>query len=146
GLINLVVQGLTLLIVAGILFTLNVRLAAVTVGFVVPVMLVATLWFRHASDRGFLVVRDRIADVLADLQESLSGVRIISAHNRQKHNILKHRNVVGEHRDANNYTAKISAIYGPGTDAIGTLAQALIIIVGGTMLIHHHGPGGLTVG
>ena len=30
-------------------------------GVVVPVMLVLTLWFRAASDRGFNLVRDRIA-------------------------------------------------------------------------------------
>ena len=136
GLMNLIVQGLTLFIVAGILFSMNVRLAAFTTLFVVPFMTVFTLWFRHVSDRGFLRVRDRIADVLADLSESLSGVRIIAAHNRQRHNIVKHRNIVGEHRDSNNYTGKVSAIYGPGTDAIGTLAQAVILFVGATMLLH----------
>ena len=137
GLINLVVQGLTLFVVAGVLFSMNVRLAVYTCGFVVPVMTVFTLWFRHVSDKGFLVVRDRIADVLADLSESLSGVRIVAAHNRQKHNYVKHRNIVGEHNDANNYTAKVSAIYGPGTDSIGTLAQVVILFIGGTMVLHH---------
>jgi ATP-binding cassette, subfamily B, bacterial len=134
GLVNLIVQALTLFVVAGILFTMNVRLAAYTVGIVVPVMIVFTLWFRSVSDRAFLRVRDRIADVLADLSESLSGVRIVAAHNRQKHNIVRHRNIIGEHRDANNYTAKVSAIYGPGTDAVGTLSQALILFIGGTMI------------
>ena len=135
GLINLIVQGLTLFVVAGILFAMNVRLAAYTVGIVVPVLTVFTLWFRHVSDKAFLTVRDRIADVLSDLSESLSGIRIIAAYNRQRYNTVKHRNVVGEHRDANNYTAKVGAIYGPGTDAIGTLAQVVILFIGGTMII-----------
>jgi ATP-binding cassette, subfamily B, bacterial len=135
GLVNLIVQGLTLIVVAGVLFSMNVHLAAVTIGFVVPLMTVATLWFRSVSDRGFLAVRERIADVLADLQESLSGVRVVAAHNRQRHNIIRHRNIVGEHRDANQYTARASAMYGPGTDAIGLLGQAVIVIVGARMVI-----------
>lgn len=134
GLVNLFVQGLTLVVVAAVLFTMNFRLAAFTVGFVVPAMVVITLWFRHVSDRGFLAVRERIADVLADLSESLSGVRIVAAHNRQRHNVVRHRNIVGAHRDAESYTARVSAIYGPGTEAIGIVAQALILIVGGGMV------------
>jgi ATP-binding cassette subfamily B protein len=142
GLINLVVQGLTLIVVSAVLFTMNVRLAIFTVGFVVPVMTVLTLWFRRVSDRGFLAVRERIADVLADLQESLSGVRIVAAHNRQRHNVVRHRNILGEHRDANVYTAKVSSVYGPGTESVGVLAQAIIILVGGSMVLD----GSLSIG
>jgi len=136
GLVNLLVQALTLFVVIGVLFSMSVHLAAVTVGFVLPVMVVFTLWFRGASNRAFSVVRERIADVLADLQESLSGVRIVAAHNRQRHNVIKHRNILGAYRDANNVTARLGAIYGPGTDAIGTLAQVLVMFVGGAMYLH----------
>ena len=142
GLINLVVQGLTLIVVSAILFTMNVRLALFTIAFVVPLMTFATLWFRRVSDRGFLAVRERIADVLADLQESLSGVRVVAAHNRQRHNIIRHRNIVGAHRDANQYTAKANALYGPGTDAIGLLGQAVIVLVGASMVVNRS----LTIG
>jgi ATP-binding cassette subfamily B protein len=142
GLIQLVVQGLTLLFVCGVLFTMNVRLAIFTVGFVVPVMTALTIWFRRVSDKGFLEVRERIADVLADLQESLSGVRIVAAHNRQRHNVVKHRNVLGTYRDANVYTAKVSSIYGPGTESVGVLSQAVIVLVGGSMVLD----GSLSIG
>ena len=54
-----------------------------------------SLWFRIASERGYDRVRDGIANVLADLSESLHGVRVVTAHNRQRHNVVHHRNVVG---------------------------------------------------
>ena len=142
GLVNLAVQGLTLIVIAIILFTMSPLLAAITVLIVVPVMLVMTLWFRRASDRGYNRVRDRIADVLADLQESLSGVRIIAAHNRRRHNVVHHNNVVGEHLDANLYTARVGAIYGPGTEAVGVIGQALILGIGGKLVLD----GRLTLG
>jgi len=142
GIVQLLVQGLTLVIVSIILFLRNAHLAMYTVGVVLPVLFVFTIWFRAASDRAFLNVRDRIADVLADLSESLAGVRIIAAYNRQRYNTVKHRNIVGAHRDGNNRTAKISAVYGPGTDAVGSLAQGFILLVGGAMVFHgmrtHH--------
>ena len=80
---------------------------------VVPVMLALTLWFRKASDVAFLAVRDRIADVMSDLQESLAGIRIVTATNRAKRNVVAHDNVLGAHSDANDRTAVIGAVYGP---------------------------------
>lgn len=142
GLVNLAVQALTLVVVTVILLFLNPALALITLVVVVPVMLALTLWFRAASDRGYTMVRDRIADVLADLQESLSGIRVLVAHNRRRHNVASHGNIVGEYRDANLYTAKVGAVYGPATETVGVLAQAVILAVGGAFVLD----GRLTVG
>jgi ATP-binding cassette subfamily B protein len=142
GMVQMVVQGLTMLFVTAVLFSLNVTLAAITVLAVVPVMAALTLWFRSASDRAFDDVRDRIAEVLAHLQESLSGVRIVTAYNRARHNIVEHRNIAGDYRAANHYTARVGAIYGPGTEIIGVGGQALILLVGGNMVLR----GSLSVG
>lgn len=142
GLVTLAVQALTLVVISVILFLLSPLLAVITIVLVVPAMVGMTLWFRSASDRGYARVRDRIADVLADLQESLSGIRIIAAHNRRRHNVVQHDNVVGEHLDANLYTAKVGAIYGPGTEAVGVLGQALLLAIGGKLVLD----GRLTLG
>lgn len=142
GLVSLAVQGLTLVVISVVLVILNPTMAAVTVLLVVPVMLVMTWWFRRASDRGYALVRDRIADVLSDLQESLSGIRIITAHNRRRHNVIHHENVLGTYADANLYTARVGAIYGPGTELVGVVGQALVILIGGNMVLQ----GTLTLG
>jgi ATP-binding cassette subfamily B protein len=86
---------------------------------------------------GYDKVRDGIANVMADLSESLHGVRIVTAHNRQWRNVVNHRNVVGEYRDANNYTAQINSVYGPGTQLIGVLGQAVLLAIGGDMVVNH---------
>ena len=142
GIVNLAVQALTMLVVTVILFRIQPTLALITVLVIVPPMLVLTLWFRSASDRGYGVVRERIADVLADLSESLSGIRIVTAFNRRRHNVVHHRNIVGEYRDANVVTAKVNAIYGPATDLVGAGAQILVLVVGGHMVLRHQ----LTIG
>jgi len=135
GIVQLFVQGLTLIIITIILFALSPKLALITIVVVVPVMVVLTSWFRVVSDRGYERVRDRIADVLSDLSESLAGIRIITAHNRRRHNIIHHNNVVGEYFDANIYTAKIGAFYSSCTDVIGVAGRAMLFLFGGGMVL-----------
>jgi len=137
GLSQLAIQALTMVVITIILFTTNVLLAFITVVLIVPALVGASIWFKRASERGYDAVRDGIANVLADLSESLHGVRIVTAHNRQRHNVIHHRNVVGDYRDANNYTAHVNALYGPGTQMLGFLGQAVMLAIGGTMVAHH---------
>ena len=137
GLWQFAVQGLTMVIITVVLLTINVELALITILLVIPVLVVLSLWYRGASDRGYERVRDGIANVLADLAESLHGIRIVTANNRQRYNVVHHRNVVGSYRDANVYTAQINAIYGPGTQLIGWLGQAALLGIGGDMVVNH---------
>jgi ATP-binding cassette subfamily B protein len=145
GIMQLAIQGLTLIFVVAVLFSMNVKLALVVVLVIVPVLTALSIWFRDASDRAYLTVRDRIADVLADLAESLSGIRIVAAYNRQKHNNIRHRNIVGIHADANLEAARVTAIYGNGSEYLGLLAQAAILLIGGRMVLRQElSPGALT--
>jgi ATP-binding cassette subfamily B protein len=142
GFPQLVIQALTIGYVTVFLLIMNLRLALITILGVVPVLVLGSLWFRSASDAGYLRVRDGIAGVLADLAEGLAGIRVTALHNRQLHNILHHRNVVGEYRDANEYTAQINSLYAAGTQGLGLLGQAAILLIGGRMVLD----GQLTVG
>ena len=137
GLVQFAIQGLTMLVVTVILFSYNVELALITLLIVVPVLAGLSLWFRSASDRGYSRVRDGIADVLADLSESLSGVRVVAAHNRQRHNVAappqrrrrvpRRQRLHGPHRRAS--TARRS-------EFVGMLGQAVLLLIGGNMVLH----------
>ena len=142
GLVNFAVQAMTLVVITVYLLVLNPTLALVCLVVVIPVNVVFTLWFRRVSRVGYLRVRDRIADVLADLSESLAGIRIIAAFNRQGHSTARHDRIVGAHYEANLYTGRAQALFGPGTEAIGIAAQAAILLVGGRMVLR----GDLSIG
>jgi ATP-binding cassette subfamily B protein len=134
GLVQFGVQGLTMVVVTVILFFYNVELALITLLMIVPLLTGLSLWFRSTSDKGYERVRDGIAGVLSDLSESLSGFRVVSGFNRFRHNVLNHRNVVGEYRDANDHTAFLAATYGSTTEWVGIMGQALLLLIGGTMV------------
>jgi ATP-binding cassette, subfamily B, bacterial len=144
GLVQFAIQGLTMAFVLAILLSYNVKLALITVLIVVPALTVASLWFRSASEGAYLLVRDKLAGVISDIAESLSGVRVIASYNRQRNNVIHHRNVLGAYRDANYKTARITANYSTASDFIGLIGQALLLLIGGTMVINswHEVPGG----
>ena len=135
GFTSFLVQGLTLVFVTFMLFSMNAELALIVTAGVVPVLFGLSWWFRGASDRGYLLARDRLSLLLANLQENLNGIRVIAAYNRQRRNYDQHRHLAGEYNDANNYTARVAATYAPGTEAVGVLAQAVLLFLGGRMVV-----------
>jgi ATP-binding cassette subfamily B protein len=137
GISQFALQGLTMIVITVILFLTNVELAAWTVLLIVPLLVCFSIWYHQASEKGYLLARDRIALVLADLSESLYGIRVVTANNRQRRNIRNHRHVVGAYRDANIYTGRVNAIYGPSTLMIGILGQAMLLGIGGHMVLNH---------
>ncbi len=142
GFVNLLIQVLTVVVVSVVLFTYNVTLAVILLVGIVPPLLALTLWFRARSEAGYGEIRDRIADVLADLSENLAGIRVITAAGRRIANTARHSEVTARYRDANLSMSRTQAIYGPSTEAIGIAAQGLVLAVGGAMVLR----GNLTVG
>lgn len=142
GLVQFLAQSLIIVVVTGALFWLSPALAALTLLAVLPVMAVLTIWFRDRSNTAYQHVRERIADVVAHLAENLAGVRVVTAHNRHRHNVVVHRNTVGRYRDANDRTARLTAVYSGGSEFVGIAGQAFIVGVGGVMVLN----GTLTVG
>jgi len=150
GLVNLVAQSLSLIFIIGILLSFNVELTLILLLIAAPIMLAMTAWFRSVSAKGYENVRNRIADVLSDLQESLSGMRLVISFNRMKHNVINHRNRVGDYRNANNYTARASAIYSSATTFVDS-ATTIIILAAGYFILLEVNPsldpeGAFTVG
>jgi len=131
----MVVQSVLLLVgTVIILFTLSTRLSLVTLS-VVPPLLVATWLFRLASARAYDRVRDRIAEVMVHMQETFSGMPVVQAFARERHNAERFGEINEGNYDANVDTVKISAIYIPFVELLGGLGVALILYYGGTGVI-----------
>ena len=142
GIAQIAVQALTMVVISALMLSMNVELAVLTIVLTVVPLLLLSIWFRARSESGYERVRDGIANVMTDLSEGLHGIRVVTMHNRQQHNVIHHRNVVGAYTDANMYTAKVSAFYGAGTQLLGYLSQAVLLIIGGHLVLRH----ALTVG
>jgi ATP-binding cassette subfamily B protein len=134
GLVQMAVQGLTVVAIAGIMLATDFRLAALILGVIVPVLVIATIRYRSASTEAYDDVRDRISNVLDDLTETLSGIRTVTAHDRSAENIERHESLVAEHRRANLVTARIGALFGSVGETLGILGQVAVLGVGGLLV------------
>ena len=61
GLAQFAIQGLTMVVITVFLFATNAKLAAITVFAVLPPLVIMSIWFKRASERGYDKVRDGIA-------------------------------------------------------------------------------------
>ena len=133
GIVNLVASGLTAVGVAAVLFVLDWRLALVALA-VMPPLLVLTVWFRRSSDRAYLRIRDKVALVMAQLQESLSGSRVVAAFAREDRNLEEFRAVADEHLDARLEGNRLSATYFPTVEFLGQVSTTMVVAYGATLV------------
>jgi ATP-binding cassette subfamily B protein len=133
GIVNLVASGLTAGGVAVVLFVLDWRLALAALA-VVPPLLVLTVWFRRASDRAYLRIRDKVALVMASLQESLSGARVVAAFAREDRNLEEFRALSDEHLDARLEGNRLSATYFPTVELLGQIATTVVVAYGAALI------------
>ncbi|HRC08520.1 MAG TPA: ABC transporter ATP-binding protein [Miltoncostaeales bacterium] len=141
GITTLVVQGITFFGVIAILFAYDWRLALWAFA-VFPVLILATAVFRSTSASAYRRTRERIAHVLAVLQESLSGVRVVQGFGRQRAAADGFQEANASYREANMQTIHISAAYFPAVEFLTAIGTALVLFVGGKRVLD----GDLTVG
>lgn len=135
GLVSLAVQGLTLLVIAGFLLFMNVPLALVLLLVAVPAMVASTLWFRRRAGPAFLETRHRVSDVIGSFRENLAGIRPVVAHNRRGDKVLQHRQAVDRYRAAGTEASRIGSMYMGLTDGVTLAGQAVVLVVGFTMVM-----------
>jgi ATP-binding cassette subfamily B protein len=133
GIVSLVASALTAGGVAVVLFVLDWRLALVALA-VVPPLLGLTVWFRRRSDRAYLRIRDKVALVMASLQESLSGARVVAAFARESRNTDEFRAIADEHLDARLAGNRLSATYFPTVELLGQVSTALVVAYGASLI------------
>lgn len=109
---------------------------------VVPLMILATVWFSGQARKAFRKTREEIGNVNANLQESISGVREVQAFAREEANIESFRQSNAANRDANIRAVAFTAALAPTLEALGYVAIAIVVGVGGIALLRGQSLGG----
>ncbi|HEX6347931.1 MAG TPA: ABC transporter ATP-binding protein [Candidatus Dormibacteraeota bacterium] len=141
GLASLITSVISIVGVAAILLTLDLRLAMVTL-LAFPLVVGLTWWFRNNSARAYRAVRRAIALVIVHYVESLNGIRAVQAFRREPRNQEIFEDVNARYRDANTWSNRLASTFGPGVNLLGRLTTATVLIYGGYLVIH----GQLTIG
>ena len=133
GLITLMGDTLILGGIIVIMLTMNPRLALLTFT-VLPLMLLATIWFSRRARVAFRETRTRVARVVGDLAEDISGVRVIQAFGQENTSQERFNQVNEANRDANISAMNLSFIFLPSIEFLGVLATAIVLWFGGRMV------------
>ena len=132
---------LTLVSVAVLMVLLDPTLALV-VACAAPPVIILTRWFRHNSTLAYRATREAIALVIVHFVESLGGIRAVQSFRREPRNNEIFQDLDEQYRQANEWTIKIGAIYGPGVKALGNAALAGVLLFGAIRVEDNH----ITVG
>ncbi|SSC21889.1 ATP-binding cassette, subfamily B, partial [Klenkia terrae] len=133
GLTTAVVSLLTLVGVLVALTLLDVELALVMVAFL-PVLAVATWWFRRRSVPAYTEARERVSAVNARLQEDVAGVRVTQAAVRTERSLEVFREKATAYRDVRLRAQRYIATYFPFVEFLSELAVAAVLVVGAARL------------
>jgi len=135
GLIFILQNLLTILLAAVVMFVLQPSLAAITLAPVPLVILAAARYGRH-SRPALQEVQQRIAELTAEAEESISGIRVIKAFAREdeRHARFDHR--VGRVFDQSMYSTRLRAFYNPMISFLPNLGLAAVLLVGGHQVVN----------
>ncbi len=134
GIVTLISSTLTLVGVVAILLLLDVPLALVTF-LTFPLLAVASVVFRVASAGAYRATREKIANITAYLQETLSGVRVVRSFGQEPRHIKRMSALNEENRVANLRTVYLNASYFPAVELLSALGTAVILLYGGYQVI-----------
>jgi ATP-binding cassette subfamily B protein len=133
GLLMFVNNGLLLVFTVVVLLVMSWQLALVCLIALPPVVL-ASIKFQRESNVAYLTVRDRIGQTLSNLQEGISGVRVIQAFAREDVEVGRFADRNRSLFDSHMRSVKISAWYMPVIELAGIGTTAAVIFVGGRMV------------
>ncbi|PYS52462.1 MAG: antibiotic ABC transporter ATP-binding protein, partial [Acidobacteria bacterium] len=142
GVIDLLGDLVMIVAIIAIMLWMDWRLTLVAL-VTVPMLSLATSWFRKGARRGYDRVRTRIARINAFLQEHFSGAQTVQIFNAEQKSLKQFHDINDDYRNANIETIFYYAVFFPLVDLIGAVGVALIIWYGGWRAM---GTSALTIG
>ena len=112
-----------------VMFSASVKLTLILL-CLVPVVGVATYFFRQASREVFRIVRNTVSAMNQNLQENLSGLQVVQLSGREARNLLGYTRLNKENRRYEYQSINLSTFYGAFNDSLTAVGLGLIIWFG----------------
>jgi ABC-type multidrug transport system fused ATPase/permease subunit len=134
GLIFITQNLLTIALASAVMFALNPTLALIALAPAPLVVWVASRYNR-VSRPALQEVQQRIAELTAEAEENVSGIRIVKAFAREEHQLHRFQRAVGRVFDQSIYSTRLQAFFSPLIGLLPQLGIALVLLVGGREVI-----------
>ncbi|WP_345942478.1 ABC transporter ATP-binding protein [Streptomyces sp. SID2888] len=141
GLVTAFVSVVTFFGIMVALLVIDLQLALIVFA-TLPPLIVGTFFFRRASVKAYELARERVSAVNADLQESVSGLRILQAFRREEDGRRRFARGSDDYRRARVRGQWLISVYFPFVQLLSSVAAAAVLVVGA----HRVDAGTLTTG
>jgi ATP-binding cassette subfamily B protein len=141
GLTMIIAEGLSLIGIMVIMLALNWQLALACFA-ALPFFWLIFGSLRNRVETTWVNVRKSASNMNANLNESINGVRVTQAFNRQEKNVERFARINQWNRNANVRAVRLDNLIWPLFDLVGVMGTALLIYVGATQVI----AGAVTIG
>jgi ATP-binding cassette subfamily B multidrug efflux pump len=121
--------------IGAVMFTTNFRLAIVSLS-IVPVLLVATIYFRRIMREAYRRTRKTISNVTSNLAESISGAKVTKSFARERRSTEIFAELNAADYRSNVDAGKAQASFFPVIRFIGGLGSAIILLFGGLFYLN----------
>jgi ATP-binding cassette, subfamily B, multidrug efflux pump len=134
GWITFIGDLLILIGIVVVMLSMDFKLALLTFT-VLPLMFLATYLFAGRARQAFRETRTKVAAVIGDLAEDISGMRVIQAFAQEDTSQRRFKRVNVDNRDAYIKAMSLSFIFLPAIEFLGILATAIVLWFGGRMVM-----------
>ncbi len=133
-----ILQSLLTILLAGIaMVALNPELGLISLA-PVPFVVVISYRYGHRARPAIQEVQQRIAELTADAEENISGVRVVKSFAREPLQLQRFRATVGRVFDQAMVATRLEATYNPMIGFLPQLGLSAVLMVGGLSVIHGH--------
>ena len=134
GLIFITQNLLTITLAAAVMIVINPLLALVAL-IPAPFVVFAATRYNLVSRPAQQEVQQRIAELTAEAEENVSGIRVVKAFAREEFQFQRFQRVVGRVFDQSIYATRLQAFFSPLIGLLPQIGIALVLLVGGRQVI-----------
>jgi ATP-binding cassette subfamily B protein len=134
GLIFVTQNLLTITLATAVMVAINPPLALLALA-PAPIVVLTAAHYNRLSRPALQEVQQRLAELTAEAEENVSGIRIVKAFAREEHQLHRFQRAVARVFDQSIYTTRLAAFFSPLIGLLPQIGTGLVLLVGGHEVI-----------
>jgi ABC-type multidrug transport system fused ATPase/permease subunit len=137
GLVFILQSVLAIALAGAVMLAINPRLGLIAL---IPVPFVVVISYRYGrrARPAIQETQQRIAELTADAEENISGVRVVKAFAREERQLDRFKHTVGRVFSQAMIATRLEATYNPVIGFLPQLGLAAVLLLGGEAVVHAH--------
>ncbi len=134
GLVFITQNLLTIVLASAVMIAINPLLALIGL-LPAPFVVFTASRYNRVSRPALQEIQQRIAELTAEAEENVSGIRIVKAFAREEHQLHRFSRAVARVFDQSIYSTRLQAFFSPLIGFLPQVGIALVLLVGGREVI-----------